>query len=126
MQQFYQQFIYPKLQPRQRVWVVPGVAGPLQDGIAPPAPPYLNDTLFLQKIQARAPRFSVFRAVANPRLRRGITTGPCGMSASWASCPGAGKATRRPRARRCPSSLTVPIASRRFDVAVCAEPALRH
>ncbi len=54
MRQFYQQFIYPKLQPHQRVWVVPGLTGPLQDGIAPPGPPYLNDTLFLQKIQARA------------------------------------------------------------------------
>lgn len=51
MRQFYQQFIYPKLQPHQRVWVVPGLTGPLQDGVAPPGPPYLNDTLFLEKIQ---------------------------------------------------------------------------
>jgi hypothetical protein len=53
IRQFYQQFIYPKLQPHQRVWVVPGLTGPLQDGVAPPGPPYLNDTLFLEKIQVQ-------------------------------------------------------------------------
>ena len=51
VRQFYQRFIYPKLQPHQNVWVVPGLTGPLQDGVAPAGPPYLNDTLFLEKIQ---------------------------------------------------------------------------
>jgi hypothetical protein len=63
IRQFYQQYIYPKLQPNQRVWVVPGLTGPLQDGIAPPGPPYLNDTLFLEKIQVKT---GIFRNVPRP------------------------------------------------------------
>jgi hypothetical protein len=53
IRQFYEKFIYPKLQPHQNVWVVPGLTGPLNDSVAH-APPYLNDTLFLEKIQVPA------------------------------------------------------------------------
>jgi hypothetical protein len=83
MRQFYQRFIYPKLQPHQNVWVVPGLTGPLQDGVAPAGPPYLNDTLFLEKIQvlnAAQCHATALRLVSC--FSRATMTGRCKTSSS--------------------------------------------
>ena len=58
IRQFYNDLIYPKLASHQRVWVVPGLCGPIRDTtppqITPSKGPYLNDSGYLAKMEVYA------------------------------------------------------------------------